>query len=167
MWNKLRELFRNIKNCWILLFYKLTFLANFRNSSLYSRGMPTVAVLRTRYSSRRLLPHLLIRFQFCQLTSKFLCLAILLKKAIVILGEIKVFGEDFSGALLTTNIHTRIVGGQWRHKYGHGLSVYIHIWQIRDFTNRQLFKRGYYPMNIKHRLWRVQVSLFLRYKQIT
>ena len=48
-----------------------------------------------------------------------------------------------------TNIHTRILGGQWRHKitiYGNGLSVYIHIWQIRDVTNRQLFTWGYYIM---------------------
>ena len=47
---------------------------------------------------------------------------------------------------LYINIHTRIVGGQWRHKitilYINGLSVYINIWQIRDVTNRQLFTRG-------------------------
>ena len=53
---------------------------------------------------------------------------------------------------LPTNIRTRIVGGQWRHKitiYGNGLSVYyIQIWQIRDVTNRLLFTRGYYfPKN--------------------
>ena len=44
------------------------------------------------------------------------------------------------------NIRTGIVGGQWRHKitiYGNGSSVYIHIWQIRDVTNRQLFTCGY------------------------
>ena len=35
------------------------------------------------------------------------------------------------------NNRTRIVGGQWRHKitiYENGLSVYIHIWQMRDVT---------------------------------
>ena len=40
------------------------------------------------------------------------------------------------------NIHTRIVGGQRRHKitiYGNGLSVYIHIWQMYDVTNHQPF----------------------------
>ena len=45
-----------------------------------------------------------------------------------------------------TNIITQIVDGQWRHKitiYGYGLSVYIHISQIRDVTNRLLFMRGY------------------------
>ena len=29
------------------------------------------------------------------------------------------------------------------HIYGNGMSVYIHIWQIRDVTNRQLFTGGY------------------------
>ena len=46
------------------------------------------------------------------------------------------------------NICTRIVGGQWRHKitkYGNVLSLYIHIWQIRDVTTtRQLFTWEYY-----------------------
>ena len=44
------------------------------------------------------------------------------------------------------NIRTWILGVQWRHKlniiYGYGLWVYIHRWQIRDVTNRQLFTRG-------------------------
>ena len=47
----------------------------------------------------------------------------------------------------TTNIRTRIEGGQWRHKvtiYGIGLTVYFHLWQIRDVTNRILFVRGHY-----------------------
>ena len=47
---------------------------------------------------------------------------------------------------IKTNIRTRIVGGQWRHKitiYGNILSVYIHIWKIRDVPNRQLLTRGY------------------------
>ena len=46
-----------------------------------------------------------------------------------------------------TNIRSRIVGGPWRHKitiYGNGLSVYIHIWQICDVTNHQLFTCEYY-----------------------
>ena len=48
---------------------------------------------------------------------------------------------------LSNNIRTRILGGQWRHIitviYGNGLTVYIHIWQICDFTDRQLFECGY------------------------
>ena len=47
---------------------------------------------------------------------------------------------------MAINTRTQIVGGQGCHKitiYGNGLSVYIHIWQIRDVTNRQLFTRGY------------------------
>ena len=45
------------------------------------------------------------------------------------------------------NIGSRIGSGQRRHKitiYGNVLSVYIHIWQIRDVTNRLLFTRRYY-----------------------
>ena len=41
------------------------------------------------------------------------------------------------------NIWTRILDGQWRHKItisGNRLPVYIHIWQIRDVTNRQLYR---------------------------
>ena len=58
------------------------------------------------------------------------------------------------------NIHTRIVGDQWRHKITiceNGLSVYIHIWQICYVTNRQLFTRGYltkshYHVNVSVRI---------------
>ena len=41
------------------------------------------------------------------------------------------------------NIRTRIVGGQCRHKitiYGHGLSVYIHKWQIRDVETASFYR---------------------------
>ena len=50
----------------------------------------------------------------------------------------------------------RIVGGQWRHKitiYGNVLSVYTHIWQIRDVTNRQLFTRQYYSPALLEAVW--------------
>ena len=49
---------------------------------------------------------------------------------------------DYSIRLNWTNIRTLTVGSQWRHKitkYGNGLSVYIHIWQICDVTVRLLF----------------------------
>ena len=49
-----------------------------------------------------------------------------------------------------TIIRTLIEGGQWRNKitiYGNGLSVYVHIWQIRDVTVRLLSVCGYYYTN--------------------
>ena len=55
----------------------------------------------------------------------------------------------YLSSTISTNILTRIVGGQWRHKitiYGNGSSVYIHIWQILGVTSwrRQLFTCEYY-----------------------
>ena len=60
--------------------------------------------------------------------------------------ENNIFLFIYTKSRSVTNIHTRIVSGQLRHKitiYGNGLSVYIHIWQILDVTNRQLFTRRY------------------------
>ena len=58
----------------------------------------------------------------------------------------------YSGILKTMNLldyylHTnsrRSVASQNNHIYGNGLSGYIHIRQIRDVTNRQLFTCGHY-----------------------
>ena len=67
------------------------------------------------------------------------------------------------------NVRTRMVGGQWRNKitmYGTRLSVYIHIWQIRDVTTRQLFTCGYKTVSLfpyMDILWRPCDALLLEW----
>ena len=50
-------------------------------------------------------------------------------------------------SLWSTNIFTRILGGQWRHEiviYGYELTIHFHEWLFCDVTDRLLFVCGYY-----------------------